>query len=81
MIPLWNELFDNYIENVFIFANKFINKNDVIWIFHANDFWILKDIWFYFEEYFFNIYMKWVTVNTLHLYNNEININKVFESF
>ncbi len=62
---------DEYIVKVFDFAQMLLAYDGAISLFHSNDLKFLKEVKFYLECYGFQIWMKWVTENSLPLTSSE----------
>jgi hypothetical protein len=56
---------DEYIATVFDFTKKFLAFNGDVLLFHLDDLKVLKEVKSYLENYGFQIWMKWVVVNSL----------------
>jgi len=76
-IPKWNARVDNYIASIFGFANKYIAKDESIFFFYNDNFWVLRDIKSYLENYNFKIHSKFVVVNNMHCTNSKFPNKKV----
>jgi hypothetical protein len=76
-IPPWNWKVDEYIVAVFDFAEKFLAFDGDVLLVHPDDLKVLKEIRSYVESYGFQIWMKWVVVNSLPLMNSEDPFQKV----
>jgi hypothetical protein len=68
---------NNYVVSIFGFANKYLDPNGCMLFFHDNDFWVLKDVKAYLEDYQFKIQSKWVIVNGFHWTSLESKSRKV----
>jgi hypothetical protein len=52
-IHIWNMLVEDYVVFVFDFVDKFLASDGAIFVFHLNDFHVLKEIISYLESYSF----------------------------
>jgi hypothetical protein len=76
-IPKWNARVDNYIASIFRFAGKYIARDESIFFFYNDNFWVLRDIKSYLENYNFKIHSKFVVVNNMHCTNPKFPNKKV----
>jgi hypothetical protein len=56
---------ENYVYGVFGFANTYLYFDDVVVVFHDDDPHVLKEIKSYLEGNRYEIWSKWVVINTL----------------
>jgi hypothetical protein len=64
VVPFWNHHIDNYVYEVFGFANKYLIGNGVVIIFH-DDSCVLKEIKLFLETNGYKIHSRWVVINIL----------------
>ncbi len=50
---------------IFGFANKYLRPNDVVVVFHDDDPHVLKEIKSYLEGNGYEIWLRWVVINTM----------------
>jgi hypothetical protein len=58
IVPFWNHHIDNYVYGIFGFANKYMEENGTIFIFHDDDPHILKEIESFLEMNGYEIHFK-----------------------
>jgi hypothetical protein len=58
IIPPWNAKVDNYVVLIFELAKKYMARNGFIFLFHDDDFNVLRDIKSYLDNYGFIIHSK-----------------------
>lgn len=76
-IPKWNARVNNYVTSIFKFADKYLVRDGCVFSFYNDDFWVVKDIKSYLENYNFKIHSKFVFVNSMHRTNLEFPMKKV----
>jgi hypothetical protein len=54
-IPKWNAKVDNYVASIFGFADKYLGKDGCVFFFYDDDFYVLRDIKSYLENYHFKV--------------------------
>jgi hypothetical protein len=70
-IPMWNRKDDEYTVKILDFAQMFLASIGVVLLFHMNYLRILKELKSYLESYGFQIWIKWVVVNSLPFTRSE----------
>jgi hypothetical protein len=65
IVPSWNRRIDNYGYGIFCFANKNMEDNDTLLIFHDDNPCILKEIKSFLETNRYEIHFKWAIINSL----------------
>ncbi len=65
IVPSWNRHINNYVSRIFGFANKYIEKNGAILIFHDDDPHIFKEIKSFSERNGYEIHFRWAVINFL----------------
>jgi hypothetical protein len=57
---------DNYVVSNFDFADKYFVRDGYVLLFYDDDFWLLRDIKSYLEDYNLKIHLKLAIINSLH---------------
>lgn len=70
-IPPWNQKVDEYIVFIFNFVENLLAFDDFVLLCHLDGLRVLKEVRCYLKNYGFQIWMKWVMVNSLQLTNNK----------
>jgi hypothetical protein len=65
IVPSWNHRIDNYVYGIFGFANKYMERNGAILIFHDDDLRVLKKIKSLLNMNGYEVHFKWVVINSL----------------
>ncbi len=71
-IPSWNHHIDNYVYGIFGFANKYMERNGTVLIFHDDDLCVFKEIKSFLDTNGYQIQFKWVVINSLQWMNYRI---------
>lgn len=77
LVPQWNTRTNNYVVSIFGFVDKYLYPNGCMFLFHDDNFWVLKDVKAYLEDCQFNIHSKWAIVNSIHWTNLKSKSKKV----
>ncbi len=70
-IPKWNAKVDNYVTSIFGFADNYLTRDGCVLFVYNDNFWVLKDIKSYLENYNFKIHSKFTVFNNMHCTNLE----------
>jgi len=72
IVPSWNCHIDNYVYEIFGYANKYMENNGTILIFHDDNLRILKEIKSFLDTNGYEIHFRWVVINSLLQTSNGI---------
>ncbi len=72
VVPSWNHHIHNYVYEIFGFANKCMENNGTILIFHDDNVRILKKIKSFLDTNGYEIHFKWAVINFLLQMSNGI---------
>jgi len=75
-IPKWNARVDNYVTSIFGFVDNYLTRDGCILFLYNDNFWVLKNIKSYLEDYNFKIHSKFTIVNNMHRTNPEFPTKK-----